>query len=329
MHKVIVYNYRYEDEKQYFDRYGREMGLEIVPVTDSPTEENASLAEGCAQVTILSGTPITRTMIETYRSCGVRIITTRTIGVDHVDLEAARDNGIAVSRITYSPYSVADFAIMLLLMVTRHVKTILTRYYGQDYTIRGSMGCELPGKTIGIVGGGRIGTAFALHMSGFGCRLLMSDHHHRPELDGVVEYCDFERILKESDIITLHVPYNEENHHMINAETIARMKDGVILINTARGGLVDSTALIDGLESGKIGGAGLDVVEGDRLFYYRDFKDEVFSFRDKAVLDSFPNVVMMPHMAFYTDQAVDDMVRYTLEDCVDFLAGRPLPYRVV
>ena len=219
--------------------------------------------------------------------------------------------------------------IMLILMVQRHVKTLITRYYGQDYTILGSMGQELPGRTVGLIGGGRIGRAVARHLSGFGCRILMSDHHPSPELEEIVEYCDQEKIIEESDIISLHVPYTDKNAHMINAESISRMKDGVIIINTARGGLIDTGALIDAIESGKVGGAGLDLVEGDRTVYYRDFKDEVISFRDKAVLDSFPNVIMLPHMAFYTDQVVDDMIRYTLEDCVKFCEGEELPFRLV
>ncbi|MGI6205242.1 MAG: NAD(P)-dependent oxidoreductase [Anaerovoracaceae bacterium] len=326
--KTIVYNYR-ADEDKYFKYYSKKLGIELVKVLERPDEKNAHLAEGCDQVTVLTDANVTEPMIRTYAECGVKLITTRTIGADHIDLEAAGKYGVAVSRITYSPYSVADYTIMLILMVLRHVKTIVSRYYGQDYTILGSMGQELPGKTVGLIGGGRIGRAVAKHLSGFGCKILMSDHHPSSELEGIVEYCGQDRIIEESDIISLHVPFTEENAKMINAESISRMKDGVIIINTARGGLVDTGALIDAIESGKVGGAGLDLVDGDRMVYYRDFKDEVISFRDKAILDSFPNVIMMPHMAFYTDQVVDDMIRYTLEDCVKFLNGEELPFRLV
>lgn len=328
MGKTIVYNYR-ADEDKYFKYYTPKLGIELVKVLERPDEGNARLAQGCDQVTVLTDADVTEPMIKIYAECGVKLITTRTIGADHIDMKAAKKYGIAVSRITYSPYSVADYTIMLMLMVQRHVKTIVSRYYGQDYTILGSMGQELPGKTVGIIGGGRIGRAVARHLRGFDCRILMSDHHPSDELEGIVEYCDLDRIIEESDIISLHVPYTEANHHMINADTIARMKDGVIIINTARGGLIDTGALIDAIESGKVGGAGLDLVEGDRTVYYRDFKDQVFSFREKAILDSFPNVIMMPHMAFYTDQVVDDMIRYTLEDCVNFLDGKELPFRLV
>lgn len=328
MRKTIVYNYR-ADEDKYFKYYAPKLGIELVKVLERPDETNAYLAEGCDQVTVLTDADVTEPMIKIYADCGVKLITTRTIGADHIDLKAAEKYGVAVSRITYSPYSVADYTIMLILMVQRHVKTLITRYYGQDYTILGSMGQELPGRTVGLIGGGRIGRAVARHLSGFGCRILMSDHHPSPELEGIVEYCDQEKIIEESDIISLHVPYTDKNAHMINAESISRMKDGVIIINTARGGLIDTGALIDAIESGKVGGAGLDLVEGDRTVYYRDFKDEVISFRDKAVLDSFPNVIMLPHMAFYTDQVVDDMIRYTLEDCVKFCEGEELPFRLV
>ncbi|MBR2736620.1 MAG: lactate dehydrogenase [Firmicutes bacterium] len=328
MIKTAVYGYR-EDEERFFSHYSEKLGVELVRVKENADLGNVSFSEGCVQVTVLSDMVITRPMLEAYKKNGVKLLTTRTIGADHIDLEAAADCGIAVSRITYSPYSVADYTIMLILMVMGHVKTILTRYYGQDYTIPGSMGTELPGKTVGLIGGGQIGKALARHLSGFDCRILISDHHPSDELKGIAEYCDQETLIRESDIISLHVPYTEANHHMINADTIASMKDGVIIINTARGGLIDSGALIDALESGKVGGAGLDLVEGDREIYYRDHKDKPFAFREKAILDAFPNVVMMPHMAFYTDQVVEDMVRYTLEAAVSFSEGKEIPYRLV
>ncbi len=328
MRKVIVYNYR-PDEAGYFEEYAPKQNIELVRVPESPNEQNAHLAEGCQQVTVITDSPVTEEMIRIYSECGVGLITTRTIGADHIDLEAAKKYGIAVSRIAYSPYSVSEYTVMLILMVQRRAKTILTRYYGQDYSIPGSMGCQLNGRTVGLIGGGPIGRATAENLSGFGCRILMCDRHPSEELKNIVSYVDMDQILGESDIISLHVPYREENHHMINGDSIAKMKDGVILINTARGGLIDSRALIDALESGKVSGAGLDLVEGDRLVYYRDRKNEVIPFREKAILDGFPNVVMMPHMAFYTDQVIKDMVYHTLEDCNRFFDGESLPYRLV
>ena len=328
MIRTAVYGYR-NDEDPYFRFYAEKLGVQIVSTAENADIENVALSKDCDQVTVLTDKNVTAAMLEAYKKNGVRLVTTRTIGADHIDLEAAKACGIAVSRISYSPYSVADYTIMLILMVTRHVKTILARYYGQDYTIPGSMGTELPGKTVGLIGGGQIGKAVARHLSGFDCRILMADHHPSEELRGIVEYCDQDTIIRESDIISLHVPYTEANHHMINEDTIAAMKDGIILINTARGGLIDTNALIQALESGKVGGAGLDLVEGDRLVYYRDFKDQPLAFREKAILDAFPNVVMMPHMAFYTDQVVEDMVRCTLQAAVDFCAGREIPYRLV
>ena len=328
MVKTAVYGYR-PDEDPFFRLYAEKLGVEIVRTEENASEKNIFLSEGCDQVTVLSDMEVTRSMLEAYKASGVRLLTTRTIGADHIDLRAAEECGLAVSRISYSPYSVADYTIMLILMVMRHVKTILTRYYGQDYTIPGSMGTELPGKTVGLIGGGQIGRAVARHLSGFDCRIIMADHHPSREMEGIVEYCDQETVIRESDILSLHVPYTEANHHMICAESISKMKDGVVIINTARGGLIDTKALIDALESGKVGGAGLDLVEGDRQFYYKDFKDKPVAFRDKAVLDSFPNVVMMPHMAFYTDQVVEDMVRCTLQAAVDFCAGKEIPYRLV
>jgi D-lactate dehydrogenase len=207
---------------------------------------------------------------------------------------------------------------MLMLMVIRKAKSIMLRYLGQDYTLSKNRGYDLCDMTVGIIGTGNIGSTVAKRLSGFGCRILACGVEKRDEIMNLVEYVDMERLLAESDIITLHIPATEDNYHFIDENAIEKMKTGVVVINTARGPLIDSMALIEALESGKVGGAGLDVIEGDREIYYRDYKYKVIGHREMAILNSMPNVVLMPHTAFFTEHAVSDMVENSIKSCCEF-----------
>ncbi len=325
--KMIVYSCDAQ-ERALFDRFAADFGAELMCIEEKPVLDNASLAEGMDVVNILSATYITPEILDVYKACGVKMVVSRTIGVEHVDVAYANAAGIAVGNATYSPASVADYAIMMMLMVLRRIKPMLLRYAGQDYTARGYLGRELPNMAVGIVGLGRIGSTVARHLQGFGCRVLGYDRVPCPALEGVVEQVALEELYRRSDIVTLHVAATEETFHMIDADAIAQMKDGAVLINTARGTLVDSDALIDALESGKLSGAGLDVFDGDRLIYYRDFKNKIVPQRQQAVLNAMPNVLMLPHMAYYTDQAVEDMVRNSLDGARRYLAGEDDPWLI-
>ena len=190
------------------------------------------------------------------------------------------------------------------------------------------MGRELPNMTVGIIGMGRIGQTVARHLQGFGCRVLTYNRTRRDDLAGIAAWVDLDTLYRESDIVSLHIASTPETFHFIDADAIAKMKDGAVLINTARGPLVDSAALIDALEAGKLSGAGLDVFDGDRLIYYRDFKNQLIPQRDMAVLNAMPNVLMLPHMAYYTDQAVEDMVRNSLDGSCRYLAGDDDPWLI-
>ena len=181
---------------------------------------------------------------------------------------------------------------------------------------------------MGILGLGRIGETTARHLQGFGCRVLAYDRREKPALRGVAEQTDLDTVYRESDILSLHLAAAPETYHFIDSAAIAKMKDGAVLINTARGTLVDNAALIDALERGKLSGAGLDVFDGDRPIYYRDFKNQVLAQRDMAVLSAMPNVLMLPHMAYYTDQAAEDMVRNSLDGAARYLAGQEDPWLI-
>lgn len=325
--KMLVYACN-EVESEIFNRLAAQYGAELTLLSEKPELENAEKSAGMDVVNILSSTFITPEILDIYKKNGVKMVVSRTIGVEHVDIAYANSVGIAVGNATYSPASVADYAIMMMLMVLRHIKPMLLRYAGQDYTARGYLGRELPNMTVGIVGTGRIGEMTGRHLKGFGCRILAYNRtpHHR--LDGIAEMVDLDTLYRESDIVSLHLSLTPETTHFVDEQAIAKMKDGAVLINTARGPLVDSAALIDALERGKLSGAGLDVFDGDRLIYYRDFKNQMVAQREMAILNAMPNVLMLPHMAYYTDQAVEDMVRNSLDGANRYLAGEEDPWLV-
>ncbi len=325
--KMLVYACG-DVEAPIFRRLAEDYGAELTLCKESPSLENASRAEGMDAVNILSGTYITPELLDCYRACGVKMVVSRTIGVEHIDVAYANSVGIAVGNAPYAPSSVADYAIMMMLMVLRQIKPMLLRYGGQDYTARGLLGRELPNLTVGIVGLGRIGTTVARHLGGFGCRVLGYNRTVREDLAGCAEQVDLDTLYRESDIVSLHLSATPETVHWIDAAALERMKDGAVLINTARGPLVDNAALIDALERGKLSGAGLDVFDGDRLIYYRDFKNQVIAQREMAVLNAMPNVLMLPHMAYYTDQAVEDMVRNSMDGASRYLAGAEDPWLI-
>ena len=214
------------------------MQVEYASVGDKPTPENAGLAEGYDAVSIIT-TPVDEEILTIWKECGVKCVSTRTVGFDHVDRRAAGKLGITVCNATYPPNGVANYTIMLMLMCCRKMKPIMMRADVQDYTLPGKIGVEISNSTVGVIGTGKIGRTVLEHLKGFGCRLLAFDLYPSKEVAEYAEYVDLDTLYKESDIISLHMPSTAENFHMINTDTIAKMKDGVIIINTARGNLID------------------------------------------------------------------------------------------
>ena len=313
--KIAVYNCR-EDEASLFKTYGKEYDVELSLSPLPPTPETASLAEGCDAVDIIT-TPVGRELIDIWHSYGIKAIATRTVGYEHVDYKYAAELGISVSNVSYTPHTVAEYTVMAMLMSIRKMKTILTRYMGQDFSLKDIRGKELCNMTVGVIGTEKIGETVIKNLSGFGCRILAYDIYKKDSVKALAEYCDLDTLYRESDLITLHTPATEETCHMINKKTIHSMKDGVILINMARGVLIETADLIEALESGKVSAAALDVVEGESAIYYKDFKYKPVGHHEMAILQAMPNVLMTPHTAFFTDEAVGDMVRYSIEHCVN------------
>ncbi len=325
--QVTVYNYREFDEKIYFETYAKQLGIELVMCPDAPNMDNVTLAKGSECIDILTS-KMSRELIEALAQQGVRYITTRTIGYDHIDRKACKEFGITVGNAPYGPNGVADYTVMLLLMSIRKAKQIMQRTNIQDYTLKGNLGRELKDMTVGIIGTGRIGKTVIQNLSGFGCKMIAYDLYESNEIKKYASYVTLDEMWKQADIISLHTPLTDENYHLINEETIQKMKDGVILINTARGPLIDARALISAIESGKIAAAGLDVVENEFGLYYYDRKNDVLDNRELALLRSYSNVTVTHHMAFYTDNCVQTVVEDSLKSCVCFMKGENNPWQV-
>lgn len=318
--KIAVYSCR-EDETALFEKYGKEYGAELAISSLPPTKETAHFAKGCDAVNIIT-TPVGRDLIDVWHGYGVKAIATRTVGYEHVDYKYAESLGISVSNVSYTPHTVAEYTVMAMLMAVRKMKAILTRYIGQDFSLKEIRGRELCNMTVGVIGTGKIGETVIRNLSGFGCRILAFDVYEKDCVREYAEYCSLGTLYRESDLITLHTPALPDTCGMINKDSIQKMKDGVILINMARGVLVDTAALIEALESGKIAAAALDVVNGEGAIYYKDFKYRPACHHEMAILQAMPNVIMTPHTAFFTDEAVGDMVRYSIEHCVKNRAPR-------
>ena len=325
--KIFAYALREFDEKKYFLELAEELGFDCGYTEDYPTLENAELAAGCECITIITN-PMYPELLDRFYALGVRYIATRSIGVDHIDVAYAKKLGMGISHVTYSANSVANYTIMLMLMACRNVPYILEKSRLQDFSLKGKMGRELSRCTVGVVGTGKIGETVIRHLSSFGCRLLAYDIYQKESLHGLAEYVPLEQLYAESDVITLHVPGTAENLHMIDAAAIGKMKDGVILVNAARGLLIDTGAMIAALESGKIGFAALDTIEQEAGLYYLNREGDILSNHDRAVLGAFPNVILSPHMAFYTEEAVADMVRNAVIGLIHFAKGEENPLAV-
>lgn len=323
--KIAAYNYRDFDEGKYFEKFSHEYGVEIVPVREIPTVQNAHLAAGCEGVSVITQ-PVTEEMIKIWAEAGVKHISTRTIGYDHIDLEAAKKYGLAVSNVTYSTGSVADYTVMLILMCLRKMKSIIKRAEGMDYSLPGNIGREIKDLTVGVVGTGKIGTHVLQNLSGFGCKMLAFDPYENETAKKLAEYVSLERLFAESDVITFHAPATESSFHIVNKETLQTMKDGVVIVNTARGSIIDTPAFLDALESGKVGAAALDVIEKELGIFYGDYKYRNIGHREMSIFKDLPNVLMLPHMAFYTENAISDMVEHSIQS-IKGKNGNIVPYK--
>ena len=289
-------------------------------------EETVNLAAGFEAVCVFVNDQVNGRVIEKLHSLGIRLIALRCAGYNNVDLAAATKYGIIVLRVpAYSPYAVAEHTIALMLALNRKVHRAYNRVREGNFALDGLVGFDMHGKTVGLIGTGQIGIVVAQILNGFGCPILAFDPIPNPTCRSLgVRYVELNDLLAQSDVISLHCPLTPENKHIINDAAIAEMKKGVMLINTSRGALLDTVAIIDGLKSGKIGYLGLDVYEEEEEIFFEDrsgliLGDDVF-----ARLLTFPNVIITGHQAFFTREALLNIAATTIDNVTRFENNQPL-----
>lgn len=318
VHPIIAFDVR-PDEIDDITRTSTSRGVEIVICQDPVSEAALHDLPTTDAISILGQSKLDAEALGILAKRGIKFVSTRTVGFDHIDVDAARELGITVSNVNYPPNSVAEYAVMLILMTLRRMKLVMHRARIQDFSLAGSQGRELGNSTVGIVGTGRIGAMVARLIKPFGPRILACDPYPDQTLaaQGTVEYVDLETLAQTCDLITLHAPALPENHHMISADIIRSMPTGAMIINCGRGELIDPEALIDALEDGHIGGAALDVLENDLQYFHRDVRLGTIRHRNLVLLRSFPQVVVTPHIAFYTREVVTAMVEQSIDSLLD------------
>lgn len=324
--KTFVYSVM-DYEIKYFEHFMKQYQVEYKYTTQNPTLDNLEMVKGFDSVNLIT-TKTDAPILEKMHELGIKYIVTRTIGYDHIDVKKAHELGMRVSNVTYSPASVANYTIMLMLMGCRKIENILSRSKLQDYSLKGKMGMELSKCTVGVIGTGRIGRTVIKHLSGFGCRILAYDIYPNEEVKKYAEYTDLNTIYKEADIITLHAPATKDSLHMLNDDTFAQMKDGVMIINCARGSLIDTPALVRALDSNKVGFAGLDVIEDEFGLYYYNRMGETLGKHDLYLLSSYPNVIVSPHTAFFTGEAVSNMIENSILGLLQFERGEENQFEI-
>jgi D-lactate dehydrogenase len=297
--------------------------------------KTVGLAQGFGAVCAFVNDNLDKSVLETLNQSGVRIIAMRCAGFNNVDLEAAESLGMTVVRVpTYSPYAVAEHALTLIMSLNRRIHRAYNRVREGNFELKGLLGEDIHGQTVGIIGTGAIGTVFAKLMTGFGCELLAYDPYPNDEVKALgVTYVSLDELLQRSSIISIHCPLTPETRHLINADTIALMRDGVILVNTSRGGIIDTRAAVDGLKSGKIGQLGLDVYEAESDLFFKDLSNRVIQDDLFTRLLTFPNVIITGHQAFFTETALSNIAQTTLEnvrmvergeECPNVVKAKPL-----
>jgi D-specific alpha-keto acid dehydrogenase len=284
-------------------------------VTDAPVSDaNIELALGNRCISVSHKTRVPAAILLALRQTGVMYLSTRSVGYNHIDLQCAERIGISVENVAYSPDSVADYTLMLMLMVVRNAKTTISRAQVHDYRLNDVRGKELRGMTVGVIGTGRIGGAVMERLQGFGCRVLANDRCPKTSAD----YVALDELLQRSDVVTLHTPLNADTRHLLNRQRIEQMRHGAFVINTGRGALLHTESLLAALECGRLGGAALDVLEGEEGVFYSDHSRRRIQHQLLLRLQELPNVLITPHTAYYTEHALCDAVENTLMNCVRF-----------
>ncbi len=319
--RILFYDTKSYDRDSFDKQLANFSGIEIDYVKGDLAPKSAVMAEGYDAVCAFVSSDVGAETLKVLHEHGVRLVLMRCAGFNNVDLDAAKGFGIKVFRVPgYSPEAVAEHAMMLALAANRHVHKSYVKVRENDFSLGGLMGINFYQKIAGIVGTGKIGAAMARICHGFGMKVLAYDVYKNPSLD-FVEYVSFDELLEKSDLVSLHCPLTEETYHLINRDTIRKMKDGVIFVNTSRGGLVKTDDLIEGIRAHKFFAVGLDVYEEESANVFEDRSDEILEHSTTARLLSFPNVIITSHQGFFTEEALSAISQTTLENAVVWEKG--------
>ena len=330
MRVAIFSNHEYDQNS--FEEANGSFKHELVFLTATLDRATASLASGFPAVCAFVNDRLDAPVLAQLAKGGTKFVALRCAGYNNVDLGAAEAYGITVVRVpAYSPYAVAEFTVGVSLALDRQICRGWLRVREDNFSLEGLVGRDLHGKTVGVIGTGRIGALVAKAFKlGFGCDVVAHDVRHNLELEKIgVRYVEVEDLLRKVDIVCLHCPLTPQTRHLINEKTLALAKPGFLLVNTGRGALVDTRALIDALESGKVGGVAMDVYEQEGDLFFKDLSNEVVKDDVFQRLLTFPNVIVTGHQAFFTREALAAIAQTTLQNIADLEAGRPDPARLV
>ncbi len=308
----------------YFDRYTAEYNQEIFYFENRLDLGSVALARGHEAICAFVNDQLDREILRQLADHGTKLVALRCAGYNNVDIEAAQEFGLSVVRVpAYSPHAVAEHAVALILTLNRKTHKAYNRVREGNFALDRLEGFDLYKKTVGVIGTGKIGQVFCTIMQGFGCRVLAYDPYPNETLrQQGVAYVPIGELFREADVVSLHCPLTPENHHLINADSLRQMKDGVMLINTSRGALIDTKAILRALKKRKVGYLGIDVYEQETDFFFQDLSEEIITDDTLMRLISFPNVLITSHQGFFTEEALTEIARITLTNLADYEQGK-------
>ncbi len=318
-------------DRRFFDEYNQSAGHEITYFETRLTRQTIKLAEGYECACVFVNDQLDASVLIALAAQGTRLVALRCAGFNNVDINSAKELGISVVRVpAYSPYAVAEHTVGLMLALNRKIYWANSRVKEGNFSLDGLLGFDMRNRTVGLVGTGKIGECVASILKGFGCNIIASDKFRNPACEELgVKYVERDELFAQSDIISLHCPLFPDTHHLIDMDAIAKMKKGVMIINTSRGALIDSRAAIEGLKSEKIGYLGIDVYEEEEELFFEDKTFEIRTDDVFARLTTFPNVVITGHQAYFTQEAVSSISKTTLENITAYENGDELVNAVV
>lgn len=326
--KILFYGTKKYDEQSFSWHLEKYPEISIKFIESNLYEETAALSKGYDAICAFVNADLGTSVIQVLHENNIQLILMRCAGYNNIDLDAARQYNIKILRVPgYSPEAVAEHAMALVLTANRHTHKAYIKCRENNFALNGLMGVNLYGKTAGIIGTGKIGQAMAKICQGFGMKVIGYDAFPDSSLD-YLTYVPLKELLETSDLISLHCPLTDETHHIINAKSIRQMKDGVMLVNTSRGGLIKTDDLIEGIRDHKFFAVGLDVYEEETDFVYEDMSEQIMPRSTMARLLSFPNVTITSHQGFFTKEALSSIASTTLENADAFLTGKPLTNEV-